>query len=201
MLITPARFLFNAGDTPKKWNEKMLNDDHFKVVFYEHDSMQIFRNNDIKGGVAITYRDKYNNFGAIKHFITNNKLKLILKKVREKDSNNSMSTITYSAASYRFSDKLHRDFPDVRNILSKGNEYQITNNIFEKLPDIFTDKKPEKEIDYIKFFGRSQSEGRVTKWIKSEYVEKPDNFNSYKVLLPASNGSGCLCIGFICISF
>lgn len=26
--ITPARFLFNAGQTPKKWNEKMLYDTH-----------------------------------------------------------------------------------------------------------------------------------------------------------------------------
>ena len=25
MLITPARFLFNAGSTPKAWNSKMLN--------------------------------------------------------------------------------------------------------------------------------------------------------------------------------
>ena len=28
-LITPARFLFNAGKTPKAWNDKMLNDEHF----------------------------------------------------------------------------------------------------------------------------------------------------------------------------
>ena len=34
-LITPARFLFNAGATPKEWNEAMLNDEHFKVLFYE----------------------------------------------------------------------------------------------------------------------------------------------------------------------
>ena len=26
VLITPARFLFNAGFTPKAWNEKMLAD-------------------------------------------------------------------------------------------------------------------------------------------------------------------------------
>lgn len=31
-LITPARFLFNAGSTPKAWNKKMLKDDHFKVM-------------------------------------------------------------------------------------------------------------------------------------------------------------------------
>ena len=34
-LITPARFLFNAGKTPKEWNLKMLNDEHFKVIKYE----------------------------------------------------------------------------------------------------------------------------------------------------------------------
>lgn len=31
-LVHPARFLFNAGKTPKAWNEKMLNDPHFKVL-------------------------------------------------------------------------------------------------------------------------------------------------------------------------
>ena len=56
-LITPARFLFNAGKTPKVWNEKMLNDKHLKVLYYEQDSSKIFSNTDIKGGVAITYRD------------------------------------------------------------------------------------------------------------------------------------------------
>ena len=50
MLITPARFLFNAGKTPKAWNEKMLNDPHFKVIDYEQDSSKVFLNTDIKGG-------------------------------------------------------------------------------------------------------------------------------------------------------
>ena len=31
-MIHPARFLFNAGSTPKTWNAKMLNDIHFKVL-------------------------------------------------------------------------------------------------------------------------------------------------------------------------
>ncbi|WP_338321808.1 Eco57I restriction-modification methylase domain-containing protein [Lactobacillus gasseri] len=33
-LIHPARFLFNAGDTSKKWNKKMLMDPHLKVSYY-----------------------------------------------------------------------------------------------------------------------------------------------------------------------
>ena len=41
-LITPARFLFNAGKTPKVWNEKMLNDEHLKVVMYEQNSRSVF---------------------------------------------------------------------------------------------------------------------------------------------------------------
>ena len=52
MLITPARFLFNAGSTPKAWNRKMLDDEHLKVVYYESDGSKIFPNTDIKGGIA-----------------------------------------------------------------------------------------------------------------------------------------------------
>ncbi len=44
ILISPARFLFNAGSTPKAWNKKMLNDEHIKVVYYEQDSS----NNDFE---------------------------------------------------------------------------------------------------------------------------------------------------------
>lgn len=45
-LITPARFLFNAGRTPKDWNQKMLRDEHFKVMEYVLDAFQ-GRENDI----------------------------------------------------------------------------------------------------------------------------------------------------------
>ena len=54
-MIHPARFLFDAGATPKEWNQKMLNDPHLKVLFHEQESSKVFANTDIKGGVAITY--------------------------------------------------------------------------------------------------------------------------------------------------
>lgn len=50
-LITPARFLFDAGKTPKIWNEKMLNDPHLKVLHYESNSALFFANTDINIGV------------------------------------------------------------------------------------------------------------------------------------------------------
>lgn len=37
-LITPGRFLFNAGATPKAWNRKMLSDKHLKVLYFETNS-------------------------------------------------------------------------------------------------------------------------------------------------------------------
>lgn len=63
-LIHPARFLFNAGSTPKAWNEKMLNDTHFKVLEYEPDSSKIFPNTDVKGGISITYHDINEIYGG-----------------------------------------------------------------------------------------------------------------------------------------
>ena len=42
-LITPARFLFDAGATPKDFNKKMLNDEHFKVLDYAPDARKYFK--------------------------------------------------------------------------------------------------------------------------------------------------------------
>lgn len=46
VLITPARFLFNAGQTPKAWNKQMLEDKHLKVLYYEQDSSKVFPNTE-----------------------------------------------------------------------------------------------------------------------------------------------------------
>lgn len=67
-LIHPARFLFNAGSTPKAWNSKMLNDEHFKILQYEEDCSRIFANTEIKGGIVISYHDNTKKFGAIDIF-------------------------------------------------------------------------------------------------------------------------------------
>ena len=64
-LIHPARFLFNAGSTPKAWNQKMLADPHLRILHYEQDASTVFPNTDIKGGIVISYHDESNHFGAI----------------------------------------------------------------------------------------------------------------------------------------
>ena len=64
-LITPARFLFNAGQTPKSWNNKMLSDNHLTVLRYESDAAKVFPDTEIKGGVAVTLRDASRDYGEI----------------------------------------------------------------------------------------------------------------------------------------
>lgn len=79
-LITPARFLFNAGKTPKDWNRKMLDDPHLKVADYQQKSDAVFPNTDIKGGVAVTYRDFSAEFGPIGVFSAFSELRSLQKK-------------------------------------------------------------------------------------------------------------------------
>lgn len=190
-LITPAKFLSNAGKTPKKWNEKMLKDPHLKVLFFEQDSSKVFSNTDIKGGVCVTYRDVDSSFGAIGTFTPYAELNSILKKVKTSNFK-SFSELIYAPESYKLTKKLHDDFPDIGSRLSKGHKFDITTNIFDKLGDIFQNVKPSGSSEqYVGLYGR-QNNRRTLKWIKSKYVKGPDNLENYKILVPKSNGSGAL---------
>lgn len=184
--ITPARFLFNAGKTPKDWNEKILNDEHFKVIWYKANSTEVFPNVDIKGGVAVTFRDTKNVFGKIGIYSPMIELNSILKKVESK-MGKSLSEVVYSPESYKFSNKLHIDNKWVVERLSKGHSRDITSNIFEKLPELFLDE--QKSDKYVGIYGRINN-NRELKWIKREYIEKHDNLDCYKVFIPKSNGTG-----------
>ncbi|MCH4155818.1 MAG: Eco57I restriction-modification methylase domain-containing protein [Muribaculaceae bacterium] len=186
--ITPARFLFNAGKTPKEWNHKVLHDEHFKIISDWANSSFVFPNVDIKGGVVVTYRDAKLNFGKIGNYTTYSELNSILEKVL-KISSSFLSEFVYAPESYKFSSKLHESNPWVKDRLSKGHLYDITSNIFEKLPEVFIDTRLSDE--YIGIYGRIDN-NRVIKWIKKEYIKSHDNLNSFKVFLPKSNGAGTL---------
>ena len=191
-LIHPARCLFNAGKTPEEFNKQILNDKHFKIIRYEMDSGKFFPNTDIKGGVAITYYDPDEDFGAVGIFIPFKELESIYKKVVINNKNFSpMSEIVYAAESYGFTEKLHKDFPNAKNILSKGHAYDITTNIFETLPQVFFDDKPNDGAEYVQILGRENNQ-RTCKWIRRDYVTAPENFEYYKIIIPKSNGSGAI---------
>lgn len=187
--IHPARFLFNAGKTPKEWNQKMLNDEHYKVVKYWSNSADVFPTVDIKGGVAVTYWDKTQSFGKIGVFVSYPELNSILEKVICVNFKN-LSSIVYPAETYNFTQQLHIDYPEISNRLSKGHMFDLKSPVFEKLPEIFLEEKPGNN-DYVRIYGRMNNE-RVFRWINREYLSVPDNFNFYKVFVPKANGSGAI---------
>ncbi|MBW4741577.1 Eco57I restriction-modification methylase domain-containing protein [Prevotella melaninogenica] len=189
-LITPARYLFDAGKTPKEWNAKVLQDEHFKVVDYWANSIEVFPTVDIKGGVAVMYRDSKQNFGKIGTFTAYPELTRIANKVVPMSESGAFANLIYSPESYRLSDKLHTDFPWVVERLSKGHPYDITTNIFDKLPDIFRKERLTNE-DEVRFYGRYKNE-RCYRWVKRDYIEYHPNLDKYKVIVPKSNGSGAI---------
>lgn len=189
-LIHPARFLFNAGSTPKAWNQKMLSDTHLKILFHEQDSGKIFRNTDIKGGVAITYRSAAEDFGAIETYTAFSELNNIMKKVVHIASFESFSQIVVTRTAYRLTDVMHEEHPEAIKQLSKGHRYDMSTNIFELLPQIFYDEAPDNK-DYIKIYGRENNK-RVYKYIQKKYVNKVPNLNHWKVFVPKANGSGAI---------
>ena len=188
--ITPARFLFNAGKTPKKWNAKMLDDKHLKVAYYEQDSSNVFPNTDIKGGVAITYRDTQKNFGKIGTFTHFDELNTALHKVLEKNKNSDfLDSLYYSTDSYKFSQKMHQDFPEAKEKLSKGHEKTVASSVLSSLDNIFTENKNFENS--FKFIGVIKNK-RKWRYINSEYIEEHPNLRKFKVMLPGSNGSGAI---------
>lgn len=188
-LITPARFLFDAGSTPKIWNRKMLDDEHFKVIYYEADSGKVFPRTEIKGGVAISLRDSNENFGSIGTFIAYDELKSIKKKVNIKEDSERLPNYIHVQNKFDL-DSLYEDHPQYRKIIgSDGTDKRFRNNIFEKI-DAFTEER-KHETD-IKVLGVINNK-RVWRYIDRKYVDMDhENINKYKVLVPRSNGSGAL---------
>ncbi|CAM2753237.1 Eco57I restriction-modification methylase domain-containing protein [Dolosigranulum pigrum] len=188
MFITPGRFLFDAGQTPTKWNKKMLSNPDFKVVYYKQQSAAVFPNTDIKGGVAVTYYSLDENFGAIGTFTHFNELNNILKKVV---SNNfeSINKLLHAKSSYKLNKEIYLDYPEFTDRVSKSERKSIPSNIFDKMSEVFSNEKTS--TDQIQIYGR-QSNKRVYKWINRKYIKNYSNLEKYKVFVPASNGSGAL---------
>lgn len=184
--ITPARFLYNAGATPKAWNKKMLEDDHLKVEYYEHDSNKVFANTSIIGGVVVTYRDANVDFGAIETFTSFDELHGIIKKTEPKTPSESLVEIIYTQTKFNL-DALYYEYPKFKEVIgSNGRDKRFRNNIFEKI-DLFSDK-PVTEDD-IKVLGLFKNK-RTFKYIPQRFVDTEcENLIAYKVFVPAANGA------------
>lgn len=187
ILITPARFLFNAGSTPKAWNKKMLEDKHLKVIYFEQNSSNIFPNTDIKGGVAVTYYNTKEDFGAIETFTPFETLNNILHKVTPL-TEFTMDTIISGRGVYKLSNQALIEYPQIEDIQSKGHKFDVGSGAFKILSDILYFNEKQNEND-IKILGL-ENMNRTYKWINKNYLNPPESFYKYKVFFPQANGSG-----------
>ncbi|MBM6544546.1 Eco57I restriction-modification methylase domain-containing protein [Janibacter sp. YIM B02568] len=190
VLITPARFLFNAGFTPKAWNVKMLADQHLSVAHYESDSKKLFPGltDPIKGGIAVTYRDSESTLGPIGSFAKHPELSTILSKVDSIGGPPLEKAGITSSRSYRYTDKLYEDHPDARALRPEGNAALVNTNTFEQFSSLFSGGELAAD-DHVALLGVIKNR-RHYRWIRRDYLTGPDSFDKYKVAVPAANGSG-----------
>ena len=186
-LIHPARFLFNAGSTPRDWNEKILNNEHFKVLDYISDASTVFNNTDIKGGVAITYYDRNTRFEPIKLYTPYSELNSVYKKASPKNVNESLSSIVFPQNKFNL-ESLYADHPEFRDLIgSNGNDKRFRSNIFDKISIFYSERRSNNEIPVIGVI----SNKRVWRYIDSKYVDiEHQNLKTWKLILPEAAGNG-----------
>jgi type II restriction enzyme len=188
-LITPARFLFNAGQTQKMWNEKMLSDKHLKVLYYEPNATRVFANTDIKGGVAVTCYNKNQEFEPIGIFVPWEELTSIRMKAGAKTPSDSLTDIAESSPTYDLKN-LYKDYPDYKKyVADNGRHSQLKTNVLNINP-IFTEK-PSNDDD-LKIYGLVDGK-RGYKYCRKQYIKQAHkSLSKYKVLIPKAVGSGQL---------
>lgn len=190
-MIHPARFLFNAGLTPKPWNAKMLNDPHLRVADFEQNSATVFPNTDIKGGVAITHRDATKDYGAIGVFTSFPELNKILHKVQSKEEA-TLDEIITGRGVYRLSTVALEENPEIESLQSAGHKTDIGSGALRILKDVVLfSEKPKDSQEYVQIIG-IESGRRGYYWIDRRYIAPPPNFENYKIIVPKANGSGAI---------
>lgn len=185
-LITPARYIFNAGKTPIKWNKERLHDPFFKILKYTPKSKEVFPSYiDIKGGIATSVRDMNRECGPIIKYTPYQQLNSILQKVSYK-AKTTICDIIFPQNKFNLNE-LFKKYPNVKNqIGSDGREKRLTTSIFS-LQNIFTsDKKMKSDIRILGLV----SNVREWRWVSSYLIETHPSLDKWKVFIPKSNGSG-----------
>ncbi len=187
VLITPARFLFNAGQTPKAWNAKMLADPHLTVPHYVPNSDDLFPGTEIMGGVAVTYRDASRQGEPIWVFSKFAELHLIHHKVAEGTHESITSLEFTSSRSYRYTERMHEENPALEALLPSSEPYKLVTSAFT-LP-VFHTERPDDGREYARMYGLADTK-RAYRWVRRDYIDGPESLDKYKVAVPASRNAG-----------
>ena len=81
----------------------------------------------------------------------------------------SLEPLVVSRTAYRLTEKMHEEHPEAIEQLSKGHAYDMSSNIFERLPQIFFDSKPDDGFSYVRIYGKVGT-ARLYKYVREDYV-------------------------------
>ena len=127
----------------------MLSDEHFKVLYYEQDSSKVFANTDIKGGVAVTYHNNEQIYGAIEVFTPYIILNRISNRLSSLIQKSNISQIIHTQNRFNLNN-LYEDHPDYSSFIgSDGKDKRFRNNTFDKVPVFFEKKNSEDDVKVI----------------------------------------------------
>ena len=204
-LISPARFLFDAGLTPAVWNKKMLSDEHLQVVHYTSDSTTCFPNTAINGGVAIMLRNAHVKNNPIIQFLPDENLRSLASKFNP-NSPNSFKTIVFGGRSdLKFNSEFLKDYPNspkdrlafiqlkrpTVDKLGPNEEYELKTSTFEALPYAFKEFVDNPE-EYYHLLGLINNERKwrytLRKYMSPRYPNN-NNIEKYKVFFSKADGA------------
>lgn len=187
VLITPARFLSNAGQTPKSWNQKTLSDEHLSVAFYEPRSSNVFPGPEIDGGVVVTYRDASEIIGPIgtqSHI--SEAAKSLLTTVSRQTTASLTNAITEHPCSWDPS--VFEDHPELRERIPVSSGLRMKTNTFARMTEICLETRPDDGHDYVRVLGLFNRK-RAVRWVRRDYVVTPEVVDHFKVILASADGA------------
>lgn len=187
VLVTPARFLSNAGQTPKTWNQKVLSDEHLSVAQYEPSSATIFPGTDIDGGIVVTYRDSTQVIGPIgSHSHVSDTAKSLVDAVGARSKASLAETITEHPCTW--APRVFTDHPELRERIPASSGLRLKTNTFERMGEVCLRAAPNDGNPYVQILGLANRK-RELRWVRRDYLVTPAVVDKYKVIIAGADGA------------
>ena len=187
VLVTPARFLSNAGQTPKSWNEKTLSDEHLKIAIFEPSSATIFPGTAIDGGIVVTYRDSTRVIGPIgSDSYLADAARSLVEAVSAHSIGSLSSIITEHPCSWN--QQVFVDHPNLRQRIPASSGLRMKTNTFERMGEVCLASAPKDGYEYVRIMGLANRK-REARWIRKEYVVAPEVLSKHKVFIAKADGA------------
>lgn len=184
VFITPGKFLFNAGKTPKSWNYKMLNDKYLKVARYEPDAKIFFPNVNLSSSIVITIRNTKKEVKPIIKFYPDKIISEVVDKVIIHNEFEPITNIIYLQSKFN-TKNLFAKYPQYKGII--GTERRLITSILQKKLSIFEFVESE---DTVKIYGNDENGKLISKYINKDYIDmKQQNLKFWKIIISATNGA------------